>query len=213
MRILFVNLPLDIYPANNRTEKYNTIPPYGIGYIASVVANYIGRENVKLVDAEYKGLSLESIKKEMEKFGPNILAINVCSANFFVFEALLNILPPKYESKIIVGGPHAILCPKDFFSIHNRKFIKFVCLGEGELVFTQFLLGYNIQSIENICYMKTDGTLSFTPKQTTINFDDFDLDRTFFENDLFYKEGLKRSYMVTSRGCPNNCAFCAAPHI
>lgn len=213
MKFLLVNLPLDIYPANNRIEIYNTMPPYGLGYIASVSEVFLGKENVKLIDAEYRGLSLENINKEIVDYNPDIIGINVSSANFFVFESLLNNISQKYLGKIIVGGPHAIICPNDFFKIDKQGFINFICLGEGEFVFKQFFEGYEKRNIENICYKDVDGTIVSNPKKTIVDFNNIYIDRSVFQNDLIFKDGYKKSYMVTSRGCPNYCSFCAAPYI
>ena len=53
IEILFINSPLKKYPENGRSEFYEIMPPYGLLYCATVCANILGIEKVKVLDAEY----------------------------------------------------------------------------------------------------------------------------------------------------------------
>ncbi len=210
IEILFVNSPNGKYPDGGRPASYECIPPYGLLYCATVCVNAIGRQSVMVLDAEYEGLSIAQIVDRINRICPRFVALNATSVNLsVVLELIANISRPK---SVIVGGTHAILSPADFFTEKIADKILFVCTGAGEPVFSQFLSGVPISKISGIAYMEGSKVV-LTEANAKNPFVDTILLRGLVSHDP-QKNGEKvESYMLTSRGCPYFCSFCAASAI
>ena len=209
IKILFINAPLEKYPVGGRKENYDCMPPYGMLYCATVCMSILGNEMVKVIDAEYFGLSLEQIESEIGRLDPEYVAVNVTSINLPVVIDIISSV--KKNNSVIVGGTHAILSPEDLFedSIINK--ILFVCNGEGESVYQQFFSGVSIELISNISYY--DGNKIVNNNSTIA----FSLDKLIVSRELlpydpmhWEESNITESYMLTSRGCPYSCSFCSA---
>ena len=104
------------------------------------------------------------------------------------------------RTKIIFGGIHPTLCPDEVLS---NDCVDMICVGEGEEAMKELSRG--VWPIYNIWTKKTRTAL-----RPLIS----DLDKLpRMDRDLFYdlRPVFKDGYTIsTSRGCPNQCTFCAS---
>jgi len=216
MKIILLNTPTCLYPKTGRVEKYNTIPPYGLGYIAISLSNVIGKNNIKLIDAEYLGLSPKRATQMILENKPDFIGINCHSPNFYIMKLIIKKLAGEHINKhsVIVGGTHAILFPEQILKDkHIGKYIAFVATGEGEKPLTEFVSGIKKEDIKGISFSKGNEIISTPPNN--LNNEELNkliIDRTFFDNDPNeWNDGkTKESYIMSSRGCSYRCSFCAA---
>jgi len=176
------------------------------------------------------GASYEQIQQEIERRHPDVVGIGShyttqLYPTLKVAESVKRVDP---NIVVVVGGAHASARPQDFFELTSS--VDFACLGEGEymmLGLIQYLEGKKpIDEIENIAYLDKDGKLAIKPYDK-IHGSVQDLDELPFPAyhlvdmgkyfDFAQKGYMGRTHyksnrvvtMLTSRGCPFHCCFCA----
>ncbi|MDP7115913.1 MAG: radical SAM protein, partial [Candidatus Woesearchaeota archaeon] len=207
MKILLVNPK--IYPVRR--------VPLGLAYIAAVLKkeNY----NVKVYDpiehkdSEFKNLLLD--------YKPDVVGYTSTTPQSVLVKRLSHIvkasLPNTYN---IVGGVHATEMPKDLLS---DKSIDFTIIGEGELTVLELIKHLehkiDLKDIKGLAYRK-DNTIHFNePRPLIENLDTLPFPaRDLFNMDYVNQKNihtmrglwLKSLSVMTSRGCPFRCIYCAS---
>jgi len=127
----------------------------------------------------------------------------------------------KAGCTVVMGGPHPLFVDKELLTNGSTDF---VVHGEGELTFYDLVKTLESQGdlskISGISF-KYNGLVKKTPQRELIA----DLDTLPFParhlidmklyNRAAYKFGYQRPMIniITSRGCPHDCLFCAVPAI
>jgi anaerobic magnesium-protoporphyrin IX monomethyl ester cyclase len=110
------------------------------------------------------------------------------------------------EAKIIAGGPHVTLLPED---IIRADVFDIAVVGEGEQTLCEIVQGRELNEIKGIAYRAVDGWQRTEPRAFTNNLDEYGIPR----RDLLMDEGAydreDMGLIMTSRGCPYSCAYCA----
>jgi radical SAM superfamily enzyme YgiQ (UPF0313 family) len=118
---------------------------------------------------------------------------------------------------VVVGGPHATICP-DFFL--KSGYVDFVVRGEGEYTFLELVEKISsdtkdVPKVLGISYME-EGKIIHNPDRPLIkNLDKLPIparhllpmERYFALQKKLY--GYKKLTVLTTRGCPYRCIFCA----
>jgi radical SAM superfamily enzyme YgiQ (UPF0313 family) len=201
MKILLVKPPL------NR----NMIAPSGgepleLEYLAASLKEH----DVDILDMRVD----QRLQKKLETIRPQVVGVTgyTCDANSA--KAVMREVK-KFDRKIVtsVGGHHATFLPSDF----DLPFVDFVFLGMGDLTFQEFIRvldeGGDPRSVNNIA-LQTENGLSLTESVPI----DLDLDSLPFPARHLTSHYRKKyrdqwrnrvSMVLTSRGCPFRCHFCA----
>jgi len=233
MRILLINPPF-----NRLKGLKTTYFPLGLGYLAAVLrengfeASIYNAENsrerlpsassLRLLENHHKyiqALNAEShyvwqeIKDTLSLFKPDIVGISVMTAKYGSAIKISNLCKEFNPNiKIIWGGPHPTIQAD---AVLQNDCVDFVIRGEGELSMVSLCLALNNNSntfdqIEGLSY-KNDGEPVHMPARKLItNLDDLPQPAKDFS---LYPELYSPTNMgdiVTSRGCPFECAFCGA---
>jgi radical SAM superfamily enzyme YgiQ (UPF0313 family) len=157
---------------------------------------------------------------------PGVVGISVsCSSFFRTAEAISSELRKNgYKGLIAWGGIHAILCPEDCIQHADLVFI-----GEAEVPWAEFLdrveSGTKLSDLTGAWVKDSDGSVHQNPhgdlaeNLDDVPFPDYDNDRKYLIADgkleriePFRKE-MYSVFVLSSRGCPFHCAFCASPLI
>lgn len=213
-------------------SHYNGLP-LGIAYIAAVLKQY--GHYVKIYNADYRDspdyadqrhlfesfLSYKAalddltnpiwseIKGNIASFAPDILAITMLTASYKAAQNIAGIGKELYPNmKVIVGGAHPTLDPEG--TIMREEF-DYVVRGEGEFALLELVDGQSEESIQGLSWKKS-GNITHNKERPFIK----DLDILPFPcRDSFINttERLDIGYVITGRGCPFSCSYCASPQI
>jgi len=190
-------------------RRQGVLPPLGIAYIASVLKEN-GHE-VRILDAIAINLTKYEAAREIKDFRPKVVGITAMTSSF---KGSLEAAQLARESSAIVvlGGPHLAAYPKETLSY---KYIDFAIVGEGEYSMLELINtledGKSPYNIKGLVYRR--GNEVFMNEPVIVS----DLDklpfpaRDLLPNDKYSSIiGLHPvTTMITTRGCPYHCAFCA----
>jgi len=213
-KICFINTPTQLYSSSKgcEIENYSTIPPLGLGYVATAASGIVTKDNVSLIDAEFLRLSPRKIVQSIIDDNPDYIAINASTPNFHIVKIIIVSLRRVMEKKIIIGGAHAILSPNSILQDKDiRDLVYCVCIGDGEPTIIDLLKGKKLSQIANIKYIDKNNDIVKSKKEETTQSINKIIDRTFFQNDPLEDGDKIESFILSARGCPFRCSFCAAP--
>lgn len=192
-------------------KAHYVMPPIGLLYIASTLQ--IHGYSVTVVNLTTRDYSAEALAAELRRACEAPLAVGL-SMYTETAEAALQLacfvreLFPK--AAIIAGGPHATFCDEEILECAD---VDFVVHGEGEstlLVLLEAIRhpGLPLQEIAGISFRDANGRVTRTaPRGDNTLLDLLPLP-------AYGLEGLDETRnvlrVVSSRGCPGRCIFCAS---
>jgi len=238
MKILLFYPPITIR-ANDTTTPGASIP-LGLanigailetnGYQVSIVDALAEGLNVVKKTKKYTrvGLSQEDLIKKINYYKPDIVGISTMftaySSDAHDLAKLVKKVSPK--TLIIFGGAHASILYK---TVLQDKNVDLVVVGEGEETILEVVKKIDqkkdLKNISGIAIRDKQSKIILNPRrQPIIDLNSLPLPaRHLLPMDIYIKDCLenKNSYtmrspwttVVTSRGCPNNCIYCAVPTI
>ncbi len=203
-----------------RWEEGTSMPPLGILSLAAVLEK--SGVQVEVVPADILGYKRKDIEERIKRFGPQIIGITTTTENrfdSFKLAAVAKKIDPEIVT--VLGGPHVSMARED--TLRYVEDVDIVVIGEGEITVLELAeavdSGKDLSRVKGIL-LRESGEIIFTGQRERIE----DLDSLPYparhlvpiEKYNFFvqtKDGKKRKAqnMMTSRGCPFNCYFCATP--
>lgn len=191
--------------------------PLGIYYVASYLREH-GYE-VKVTDALALKLTEEDIAKEIESFSPSFVGLSATTVLFPRAASIAGLIKDRFPGiTTILGGRHITSNVEHAMSYSE---FDFGVVGEGEITSLELLDALTQQKpvspITGIVYRDEKGTPIYTGERALIEdldilpFPAFDLipDIDIYKPPLFLHRAKPLLSMITSRGCPSKCTFCA----
>jgi len=168
------------------------------------------------------GMPFERIKQEVSTRKPDIVGIAgpfTCQIeNTLKISNLIKQVNPKITT--VVGGPHVTLVPKEF--LDEAQAVDIVVCGEGEYTMLEVAQAFEgkkqLSEILGIAYREDGKVVVNQPRPFIENLDELpypaydlvDMEQYLNPKKIGYRSFQNRAIsMVTSRGCPFNCCFCA----
>lgn len=195
------------------------LPPLSLGYIAAVLEE-AGHE-VSIVDSPAYPYTVEEAGERIADKKPDAVGITATTHNRLSAIKLCHQVKKETKALIITGGPHFALTARD--AIQNVSSIDIVVRGEGEFATKEILdvysEGKDLKSVPGIVYRDKGGEIIETvPRPFLTNLDTLPLAAWHLFNLKKYHATLEGEYktpsigVISSRGCPHQCTFCANRH-
>ncbi len=201
------------------------MPSLGIGYLAATIEQ--AGFPVQILDAHVHALQPEAIMTHLQDYHPDIIGLTFTTENRFeafrTARIIKTILP---ASHLTAGGPHASLAAED--TLEGIAEFDSIVIGEGENTFLELLAAVSagskyLSNVNGIAYRTETGAIVVNPPRSRIedlNQIPFPARHLFPPPDVYNfrfnvpGHGTKRfSNIMTSRGCPCACNFCATPKV
>ncbi len=180
--------------------------PLGIAYLAAAIKDIC---NLEVFDMLVDDGLLEKIRKSQ----PDIIGLSIFSVDFIFAEELIKTIRKISPSSLIVaGGAHATVEPLQTLEAGADLVVR----GEGERAFSEVVAAVNAgkllpQKIRGISYFDPNqvGGVCHNPVVYEENIDNLPMPAT----ELFDWTKYDQYPILTSRGCPFGCKFCASKTI
>jgi radical SAM superfamily enzyme YgiQ (UPF0313 family) len=201
-------------------EKIN--PPLGVLYLAAYLREHIKGIEIDVVDGVRNGY--DYTLSRIREFGPEILGVSFYTTTALGSYHLINkVKEERADLFVIAGGPHVTALPEELL---EKSKADVGVIGEGEETLRELVTLFiekkgkpphmNYDRVNGIIYRQRENLLR-TPARPLIG----DLDSIPFPaRDLvsmsdysgwYVHKRLPETKMITSRGCPYYCTFCASP--
>jgi radical SAM superfamily enzyme YgiQ (UPF0313 family) len=202
---------------------YGIVPPISLGYLAASLARD-GYENIEIIDCVLSQITPEKFSEEVHTKMPDVLGMTVSSNNLPIVREQMKIAKEANPKIInIIGGPHPSAVPEDELFAWFGDSVDFAFRGEGDKGLPMLLdkiFGYKDCAYEEIpgLIWKENGVHRSNDTYMEANLDILPMPRwdlmrpdkyphaptgSFFKN-------FPIAFLVTSRGCPFQCTFCAS---
>ncbi len=205
----------------------------GLKYIAANVRANGHDARILLLPGYLESTLSPSIEEFIKGYAPDLIGIGLMSIEFYPAKNLTRLLREKFQIPIIWGGVHAIISSEECL-----KYADYVCHGEGEKPVLELLehlrdKGRDIPpDIANMWVKSNEGIIRKSDSAPVLNLDSLPFQEYLPEYYYFFhKNGiynfaenphLFRRYalyggtchmMITTRGCPFHCGYCANSYL
>jgi anaerobic magnesium-protoporphyrin IX monomethyl ester cyclase len=218
--VLLIVLPYHIPDQGNDTTRKKVRSFIAFPYGLLTVASYIKKYANKLIPEEE---ILQNIEEKLNTFLPDIVGYSMSYDISFPYLQKISDFTRLISARIlqVAGGPAITTAYKEVLS---ETSLDAICYGEGEKALKELVDSPNMYTQINNPPWLTLKNME-TTKPSTV-YEDLDLVvdvdyslinigaysmKEAFSPFTKYKEGSKQFFMVTSRGCPFKCVFCAEP--
>lgn len=204
-----------------RWAQGSTMPNLGILYIAALLEQE-GIE-VRVIPGDVLGMTFEDLEKDIIAHQPDVVGITVTTENRFdAFELARRSKRVLPRALTVLGGPHCTHTADD--TLKHLSYVDVVVRNEGEETMLELCrameAGGDLSKVAGISYHDSEGNAVHNPTRIYIKeLDDLPyparhlvpLDKYNFTMDVPGHGKLPATSVITSRGCPFSCTFCATP--
>jgi len=210
LRVCLVSPP---YESDVKSVVGVSSPPIGLAYLASVLRD---GHDVKVLDASILGYSLNNVKRELKGFYPDVVGITSVTPSIYQAYQVAKIAKDVREDcKVIVGGPHATFLPDQ--TLRECRYIDIIVRGEGEETIRELVEAFEEgewAKVRGITFRKGNHIISNEPRPFIKDIDEIPFPSwDLLPMDKYQFYGQRYATMLTSRGCPFNCSFCASSRL
>jgi len=213
LRIVLAQSP-DFFPS-----AFKLAPPTSLLYLGAVLEK-AGYGGIHIIDPIVENMSDKAFINAVVKDGPDVFGMYVTSDTYFTAAKAIGAIKRRMPHvTTIAGGPHPTLLAGHMLQALPE--LDIVVRGEGEnvlpVIVDRLESDASLTGIPNTSFR--DGDRIVHNKQTDIvkdldavpfpAFHLIDLDKYQYSYPVIGKGEVKAINLITSRGCPFNCLFCA----
>lgn len=195
-------------------------PPLGLGYLLKVLKEIDG-VNPIFIDACRDEISNDQLLDTIKELQPLLIGFQVYSMDYVAFCDLI----PKIrkfcpKTTIVAGGSHVSSLPKE--TLTDNPCLDFVVKGEGEEALRLLVLnllgksnGNEMRDIPNLVYRNGKSIVQNKSEWVDVDkygapaWDLLEPEKYPARHQGSFHKSTKATPIVTSRGCPYSCTFCA----
>lgn len=207
------NRGLNPYHPKSVSKVTGAFPPLGLLYLAAVLRQR-GLADVEIYDANVRRDDDETFRKNVASSGADILGFTSSTFEWLTtLQAIRMAREVLPEALVVVGGPAVSGYPKECLSFEE---IDIGVIGEGEETLAEIVSRYEarekLDNIKGTVFRRDDDVVvapprPFIPDLDSIPFPARDLVSRELYNAIFIRKPF--ATLITSRGCPYQCAFCS----
>jgi anaerobic magnesium-protoporphyrin IX monomethyl ester cyclase len=212
-----------IRPSINRFRPsfLSSTSPLNLMYISAALKE--AGVACRILDFESTVMTEETLFGWIQDFNPKIVGLTAFTPTVNNAGHIASLVKERYPDIVtVLGGVHVSALPHQ--SLMELPCFDYIFIGEGEIHFPEFckaLLAGRIDAsteidIPGVCYRKPDGTSQINPPEMIFDLDSLPLpDRSVdFRKgagikSLPSRRSMRYAEILTSRGCPFDCTFCA----
>ena len=214
--VALVNAPyMNVYGVMNVGDNFSF--PIGIGYIAAVLKQ--AGFPVTIFEPEVCKMTEKDVHEYFRNEMPDIVGITCTTPNFKGAVRIAEIAEEECNAKIVLGGAHASAVPEQI--LKNYTSIDFIVRGEGEHTMRELCETIKKQeddfsNIQGLLYRNDGEVIINAPRPFIENLDELPfparelVDLTRYRLNVHIEKGVPSATLITSRGCPARCTFCAS---
>jgi len=188
-----------------------TGPPLGLAYLASVLRD---EHEVRIIDGLTLNYSADDLKRELKRYEPDVVGITATTpAIYDAYEVAELAKEFNPDIKTVIGGPHVTFTAKE--TLRECNALDVVVRNEGELTIKELIDCFEknapLKNVRGITFrqngeIKETESRPFIRNLDEIPFPAYDL----LPMDKYRIENQRYGTIMTSRGCPFKCIFCAS---
>jgi radical SAM superfamily enzyme YgiQ (UPF0313 family) len=195
-------------------KEHYRYPPFGLLCLSSFLKMH--GYQVFIIDLMLEDHSIKGFQERLAALTDSPLAVGISVYTDSAPEAieLAGIVKQVFPvTSVIAGGPHATFRADELLS---HKQIDFVVRREGEVTLVELLehirapVDYPAGEVLSVTYRRDNGTIVANPDRPFVKQLDQlpfpDYEAIHFLRSTFHQRFL----IVSSRGCPGDCVFCAS---
>ena len=199
-----------------QTSEKRSIPiPSELSYLKDFYP-FNDRSPFKLYTGYYHfGMAWDEIREKIKGSKAHVFGISSSFTPYYQEALEIARIIKEWDHKkiVVMGGCHVSCDPE---SVLKSPWVDYVVLGEGEIRFPYLLkqiekgMGGHLKEVDGIGF-KENGEIKINPLSTFIeDIEGFPFPARELLDLNRYRIGRKRSTMIiTSRGCPQGCAYCS----
>jgi len=186
------------------------VTPISIGYLAAALRKS-GHQAEVLGLGSTSRFSVAGLRAYLDELGPGLVGFAAYQRNMHAISGIAGLVKEHTDAATVIGGPQATFLPEEALS--SLPMIDFVSRGEGEQTIVDLAAalesGAPSGGIAGITSRAPDGTAITTAKRPHAkHLDDYP---SPWLDGVLDPAAMPECILLTSRGCPYNCAFCYTP--
>lgn len=196
-----------------KDDLFLSLLPTGLGYLNSKLRERGFHSSL----ANFSHQSKKSVRQFLKDKRPDLLALSIFTHNRIESVALAGMAKEINPACFVVaGGPHASARYGEILAMSDA--IDAVIIGEGEETIVEVVEYLSQkkkhQKISEIAGLavREEGTTIVSPQRPPIpDLNSLPFPATFMEGGYDIDNHRQLEFLITSRGCPASCLFCASP--
>lgn len=179
-------------------------PPAGLGYISQALEDHgIAYDVVDML----LGYSAKALISKIKAFKPDLVGFSLFTlGHAYAYQVIDEVKKEAGGFDIVVGGPHISTLREQ--ALKDCAAIDFGVVMEGEETLIDLAGDQPIEEIKGLIRRQGDEVVYNGDRKAIADLDSFRFPRyTKFERDRYM---LKEILLLSSRGCPYRCTYCAA---